>query len=149
MTASTSPTTTQRDPVTLVLAAWLVPGLGHYLLGDRTRGLRLGSLILGTFLIGLLLSNFEAVAPRLYKISFYAQLGVGAPAVVLYLADPAAKIVQQEQSSVDIPRGVPRRVDLGILFCNIAGILNILICFDLLERRLGPPDPSRPKGSTP
>lgn len=126
-----------REPLALLLSAWLVPGLGHFLFGERKRGLRMGILILVTFFAGVAVSDFEAVAPEIYKISYYAQIGAGAPALLMTLIDPAAEAAQIELATPDIPRAVPRFTDLGLLFCNIAGLLNILLVFDLLDRRFG------------
>lgn len=127
-----------REPLALLLSAWLVPGLGHFLFGDRKRGIRMGVLIFVTFFAGLAVSDFEAVAPQIYKISYYAQIGAGTPALLLTLIDPAAEASRIELAGPDTPRAVPRFTDLGLLFCNVAGILNILLIFDLLDRRFSP-----------
>lgn len=50
----------QRLPI---LLGWLVPGLGHWIIGRRGRAAFFAIQLIGMFLAGLLLSNFRCVSP--------------------------------------------------------------------------------------
>ncbi len=54
MSKSLEPTAVRvgTDYLFTVLASWLIPGAGHWLLGYRVRGALLGGLILGLFCDG-------------------------------------------------------------------------------------------------
>ena len=69
-----------RAPVLLLAAAWLVPGLGHWILGRRTRAVVFGAVILCAFTTGVLLSG-ELGTPKPQNpfswLSTFACLGNG------------------------------------------------------------------------
>lgn len=46
-----------KAPPALLLAAWFIPGLGHWILGKRTRALVFGAVIVSAFVTGVLLSG--------------------------------------------------------------------------------------------
>jgi hypothetical protein len=52
-----------KAPPALLLAAWFVPGLGHWILGKRTRALVFGAVIVSAFITGVLL-NGELGTPK-------------------------------------------------------------------------------------
>jgi len=70
-----------RAPAWLLAAAWLVPGLGHWILGRRTRALVFGAVVLCAFITGVLLSG-ELGTPKPQNpfswLSTFACLGNGA-----------------------------------------------------------------------
>lgn len=76
-------TKTKASPA-LLLAGWFVPGLGHWILGKRTRALVFGAVILSAFITGVLL-NGELGTPKPENpfswLAAFACLGNG----VLYL----------------------------------------------------------------
>ena len=127
---------------TRVALGWLVPGLGHYLAGDKKRGMWLGALVSGAFLWGYYLSDWEAVSKELHPYSYYAQMFVGAGVIPGTYFDPAARKVLDLGSSISQREIVPRHNDTGVLFCNIAGLLNILVLLDLIDRHLQPRKPA-------
>lgn len=45
----------------VAFAGWVLPGAGHWLLGERTRGLTIGVTIICLFLLGLLLSGIRVI----------------------------------------------------------------------------------------
>ena len=53
----------RKAPPALVLAAWFIPGLGHWILGKRTRALVFGAVIVSAFVTGVLL-NGEMGVPK-------------------------------------------------------------------------------------
>ena len=115
-----------------LLLGWIVPGLGHFVAGQRGRGIALGLLVGGTYIAGLALSRGEAVSRELHPYSFIAQIGLGVTLPILKL-DPAQGVVKHGANSINQLDDVPRRLDSGLLFCNIAGLLNMLALFDLVS----------------
>ena len=126
---------------------WLVPGWGHWRIGEKRRGITSGVVILAAFILGAVLSNREASSKELHPYSFYAQAMVGGGALsVLYVAPPdLSKVILSPAAAIDKPQPVPRFNDAGILFCNIAGLLNLLLLLDLVDRMVEPKPKARPK----
>jgi hypothetical protein len=120
------PTTTL---VRLCLAAWLIPGLGHWLVGRRWRALILFASITIMFALGLAMQGqifSTGSASYLEVLGHYGELCVG-------LAMPAAKFF-------GYAGGDPFFVssDFGTAYLVAAGMLNtlaVLDCFDIAMRR--------------
>ena len=53
--------TTSRSPILVAIAAWLVPGMGYWLIGQRTRALTVGLCIVALFLAGLLIGGIRVI----------------------------------------------------------------------------------------
>ena len=72
---------TTRAPSMLLAVAWLIPGLGHWILGRRVRALVFGAVIVSAFVTGVLL-NGELGTPKPQNpfswLSTFACLGNGA-----------------------------------------------------------------------
>ena len=78
-------------------AAWLVPGLGHLLLGRRARALLFAVLVFGALAIGVALRGplmfFEGGV--IGKLVTLASMGVGLPYFVLRLGDYQGEAIGQ------------------------------------------------------
>jgi len=122
---------TVRRPFAVLLAAWLVPGAGHYLLGQRGRGAAFFAAIVVTFAIGLAITGGSACSPSEHPVAFVAQVFAGLPALV-----PAALeyIRGAAAHSSRLSNAVVAVIDLGLLFTMIAGLLNLLLAEDAYER---------------
>jgi len=144
------------------LAAWLIPGLGHWLLGQRQRGLILllciGLLWTGGFLIG----GVSVFDRKEHPVWFAGQMLI-APS---FLAEAWHRSLQG-------PDGQPARPDAavipytpsyghvheqGVLYTALAGMLNLLAIMDVLyqdpaarkRQHAAPTDaPAGPDTSTP
>ena len=125
-------------PVDLLLA-WFIPGAGHLIRGYKRQGIITLSVVAPMFLLGLVLSDFEAVSRELHPYAFYAEIGVAGGTLPLLALAPAAERVMPLQRSISTYQDVPAWNDTGVLFCCIAGLLNFLALFDLLDRSLSPP----------
>ncbi len=125
-------------PVDLLLA-WFVPGAGHLIRGFKRQGIMAMALIIPLFTIGLVMSDFEAVSKELHPYAFYAEIGVAGGTLPLLAIAPANDKVLPDQMSINQYQDVPAWNDTGVLFCCIAGLLNFLAVFDLLDRSLSPP----------
>lgn len=139
-TGSQNAGATPSGPVILsgVLLGWLLPGLGHWHAGLKRQGAFLTLLIGGAFAFGLFLSDCEAVSRDLHPIAFWAQVGVGGATIPLVNIDPAKGKVLENRDTIEKRELVPRHNDTGVLFCSIAGLLNVLALVDLVDRRTRP-----------
>ncbi|HLY62506.1 MAG TPA: DUF6677 family protein [Terriglobia bacterium] len=114
--------------VWLCIAAWLIPGCGHYILAKKGRALILGITIIVMFLFGLVMKGeFYAMEPGAYlkSLGFLGELCVGA-------AMPVAKFF-------GYPGGDPFFVsgDYGTAFLITAGMLNVLAILDAYDIAMG------------
>ncbi|MCL2639895.1 MAG: hypothetical protein FWD53_03525 [Phycisphaerales bacterium] len=160
-----------------LVLAWLVPGLGHLVLGEKARGLIFAATIHGLFAAGMLIAGVRAINPPEQQIWTYTQYLAGWPMLVAspverrYMAESALLIKRlQEQGRLEMPDGqvlmrppvdddsqIPDRIrfgkaaiklypllanhpkiqDIGAVYCGIAGMLNLLVMFDVLLRITG------------
>ena len=110
-------------------AAWLLPGLGHWLLGRRGKGLFFLVAIWGTFLAGWALSDFRAVFWKPDRIATYGQLGMGVPTLVLLVGkEPFSSALGRTFYE---PTGASENLlphyDVGTLYTCVAGLLNVVV----------------------
>ena len=156
------------------IAGWCVPGLGHWLIGERKRGLIIMIALYGLFVAGLLIGGIDVIDSREDRLWFFGQVVMGPPAVILNSARAglAAELYDQ------IPRGmrsnafgrapaglgdvlassdqepayrksIGRVNELGTLYCTLAGLLNLLAIMDVAYRQapapIKPPPTRQPK----
>lgn len=116
------PQATPATNATLCLVAgWLVPGAGHFLLGKPVRGALLLVSIVAMFAIGLGLQGkiYQPNTGDLLDIlGFVGQLGTG----LLYIA---ARLLDLGHPSVQVALA-----DYGTKFIVVAGLLNIVAAVD-------------------
>jgi hypothetical protein len=126
------------DPGSLFAAilGWLVPGLGHWVLGYRKQAVILGALLLGSFWWGEYVSSGYAVTRLEHPIFYYGQIGNGASAIIansLQWGDVAPPLATQRHPGID--RKIPALLTTGILFTSVSGLLNMLLVLQLLAPR--------------
>jgi len=119
------------SPVVVGLAAWILPGFGHFLVGERARGLILCVTLLLTYWTGVCVGGptytTDATENRLW---FVAELGMGPQVVALFMA------------SKDRPR-TPEEMpvwpdsEIALIYAAVAGLLNLLVIFDAVGRAAG------------
>jgi hypothetical protein len=114
--------------VRLCVAAWLVPGLGHLLLGRKWRALILFASIMAMFALGLAMQGqFFATGSVSYlqTLGHYGELCVG-------IAMPGAKFFGYSG-------GDPFFVssDFGTAYLVAAGMLNVLVVLDCYDIAMG------------
>jgi hypothetical protein len=110
----------RANPVAIVIAAWLVPGLGHFLLRRRVRGLAfavllVGSVAFGAYLHGRAPWNFGG--PPLLFLATLGALGSGLPYLGLHVAG-----YQGDPTSWSW--------EYGGAFLLTAGLMNFLLVLD-------------------
>jgi hypothetical protein len=119
--ARTTGKSTTIAPVVILIAGWLVPGLGHLLLKKWIRASLIFVSILSMFLIGLALKGkiySPNMAELLDMLNFVGSLGTG----LLYII---ARAFDLGQSAVQIAIA-----DYGTKFIVVAGLLNIICAVD-------------------
>lgn len=108
-------------PALVLLAGWLIPGAGHFLVGKWVRALLIFAAILTMYLTGLALSG-EIYVPNtgdlLDMLGFVGQLGIG----LLYVL---ARLFGWGASSVLTALG-----DYGTKFLVVGGLLNLIAAVD-------------------
>jgi hypothetical protein len=101
--------------LTVALAAWIIPGAGHYLLREKKRGVILFVVITALFVTGLYVGSIGTVDWVTGRIWFYAQI----------LYSPAVGMI----ANITKHGGYPvygRPCDIGQIYTGIAGMLNLL-----------------------
>src|SRR5262245_24370796 len=109
--------------------AWLVPGLGHYLLGRRRTGLAFAAIVVLTFLAGI---SFQG---RLYSIEPGQPLTILATFAVYGsgLLNLAARLLS------DNPGGaiLSATYEYGCAYLLTAGLMNLLLVLDTWDIATG------------
>lgn len=130
-----------RVPLSGALA-WVLPGLGHYYLGERKRAIILFVTITATFWSGVALGGVKrTIDPSYRKLWFIAQLCTGVEALAGYawharveptstLIDPATR----KQREVPPFGGYWSSIEIGIHYTGVAGLLNLLAILDAMMR---------------
>jgi hypothetical protein len=130
-----------------VFAGWLVPGLGHVLVGRLRRGLLFGALIFGAFGFGLAHDGRLAVRderqPFLTTLQVLANLGVGPADLVARFAvyGEAAYVMPPslgdygDQGRVEVFREKARSglSIYGTAYLWTAGLMNLRLLFDVWD----------------
>ncbi len=118
------------NPTLVLLAAWLVPGAGAWLLGRRARGIAYFLALGATFLFGLRITEGHAVSVREHPVVFAVEL----PAGIVALAPAISELLRDAGPPGRLPSHLVGTIDLGFLFCMVAGLLNLLLAADAYER---------------
>jgi len=136
-----------RRTLLAVAAAWLVPGLGHVLVGRVRRGILFGAIVWGCFGLGLAhdgrLALRDARQPFLTTLQVVANLGVGPADLVARLAvykEPAYRLNRGRAADGGDARGEIFRARArsglsiyGTSYLWTAGLMNLLLLFDVWD----------------
>lgn len=145
------------------IAAFLVPGLGHVVLGQYRRGALVALGVLGLFFSGLFVGGIDAVDSREDALWFFAQAPTGVVAFgtnyihqnrykgidptsrggLRRMPNPGESINEKgvivTGGNPPAQRSLARVHEMGILFTAVAGLLNVLAIIDAMfptpERR--------------
>ncbi len=118
--ARTSDSSKARAPVLATLAAWLVPGLGHFVQGRKARGLIVFVLIVGLFALASVLAEGSNLSRERHFYYWAGQFMAGLPALAAELAFGDMRVTR------DIPY-----VECGLVLGCVAGMLNVLALIDV------------------
>jgi hypothetical protein len=129
------------------LLAFLVPGLGHIYLGRRAKGAIAFVVLTGLFGWGIGISRGECVSLAVdeesgHRYAFIAQVGAGLPVAFALLNTHAYEVKHALGIPAERPPEVSSRfsdetyierlpkLDEGLLYTMIAGLLNLLLIYD-------------------
>ena len=127
-TRNSAPQNAQRGFVYLpLIAGWLVPGLGHFLLRKWIRGALLAISVIGMFTLGLAMKGkiYAGAQDILDMLGMAGDLGNG----LLFLAGRAFGWGAEH---VQVTTG-----DYGTKFIVVAGLLNVIAAVDAHNLRTG------------
>jgi hypothetical protein len=113
------------------VSAWLIPGLGHYMLGKRGRGAIFFGVVMSLFLFGLYFEGALVEIDRSDLLAMFAglaELGVGLPYFV-------ADLLGRGDGNITAVT-----YEYGYTFLIVAGLLNMLIVLDVFDIAVGRKD---------
>ncbi len=122
--------------VIAVFMSWLIPGMGHWIMGYRLRACILGALLLGSFWWGEVTAGGYAVTRAEHNIFFIGQIGNGLSALVanrLQWADVMPSMSTRDMNTIDTT--IPPRLTIGILLTSVSGLLNMLLILYVMDPR--------------
>jgi hypothetical protein len=125
-----------RSPILTVLAAWLIPGAGHFMLGRRNRGLIVFATVVIAFLLGVLMrgpffapgGNGDLLSRLIQYGGFIGDLANGLPFILASFLGYAP------------PDQATHAADYGSKFIVSAGLMNVLAMVDAWEIARGEKD---------
>ncbi|HWB18849.1 MAG TPA: DUF6677 family protein, partial [Phycisphaerales bacterium] len=143
--STSSPQESRPQPTVNAVAAicaFVFPGLGHIVIGQKRRGVLIMTGILFLFLSGLLIGGVDVVDRRHDRLWFYAQGLCGPIAYAAdYLNQSLTKPIPSDLSSrtmQDIEndpatlellsrQSLAHVNEMGTLFCALAGLMNFVV----------------------
>lgn len=110
---------TSVAPAWAAALSWILPGAGHALAGQRSKGVLLGAAVFIVFAAGLILGAGHSVDRAAFSLWWAAQsfCGLG----VMLSAFVTAPM------SMD---ALPEMLDLGVILCTIGGLMNLMVMTD-------------------
>jgi hypothetical protein len=135
-------TTLPGEPVSTNLmrlacvAAYLIPGTGHLLLGRWKRGLLCGGSIIAMFVLGVAMHGHLYFPNPSDKVSFaftFANAGVGLPYFICYLLHLALNV----GLGFGVAQANAITFEYGNTFLWSAGLLNYLVILDAYDIAIG------------
>ena len=134
--------------------AWALPGLGHWWLGERRRGVLAGGGVLGLFVCGVLIGGVDCVDQKEDGPWFLAQAWAGPVAYATdaanewllktgrvgeLLPSPGNPMPRPDGSRPPEPmvssyKGLGTVNDVGTLFTALAGLMNLVVMLDAAHR---------------
>jgi hypothetical protein len=114
--------------VFVCLAAWAIPGAGHFWMGRKEKGLVFLVALSAMFAIGLMLHGrifpFQLTEP-LVALAAVADIGLGLPWLVARMLGMGAGLV------------TAATYEYGNSFLIVAGLLNLLVVIDAFDVAMG------------
>lgn len=129
--------TTQPPPAVRMVAAgllaWFLPGAGHLYVGERARGITLLVVIALTFWAGVAAGGVKnTVNPQDRSLWFLGQICAGVHPLIAVVWSRHLTIPEGADPAGWISYGQTEEV--GVVYTAIAGMLNVLVIFDVLGR---------------
>jgi Family of unknown function (DUF6677) len=118
--------------IAATVAAFIVPGLGHLLLGKVVRGAIIGGVIIMMFVLGFAMEgHLYKPDPNEWLTWFFSFLdaGIGLPYLICALTDWGVQITPEQAAKVTF--------EYGNTFLCVAGALNMLAAMDAYDIGVG------------
>jgi len=132
------PRTAQTDTahILAVVGAWLLPGLGHWLIGERQRALILAVAIGGLWFSGLLIGSIGIIHRAEHPWWFAGQMLMAPSLVVEQVRHHVVPTMRSPDDPATFALEPPfgRTAEQAILYTALAGLLNLLAIIDVLHR---------------
>ena len=140
--------TNHFKPLAAVLG-WIIPGLGHYVIGERARGVLVLAGVAFLWICGLLIGGIDTVDRKDDRLWFIAQAGSGPIAFAIdgmnnallksgtmgELVDaPNPRRDTSTRKQVSTLKSVAHMNEYGTLFTAFAGLMNIVALLDAGSR---------------
>lgn len=118
-------------PAPVLLASWLVPGGGHFLMGKRAQGTVFFLAVTFAYVLGMYLADFTNVSPDRHPFYFAAHILNGAETII-------ATILTKSLVEDHVARhfGIAT-FEIGTLYTAAAAILNVIVMMDAWGRSVG------------
>jgi hypothetical protein len=104
------------SPAVAAALTWILPGAGHVVAGQKSKGLLMGAAVLLTFALGLVMSMGHGVDRAHYAAWWIGQSLCGGGVVFASLF--TAPMMFSE---------FPEYMDLGVALCTVAGFMNVIV----------------------
>ena len=98
--------------------SWLLPGSGHYLAGQKDKGLLMGGAVILMFVLGLLFSAGVTVDRGHHDAYWICQSLFG------------GGILASGLGQLEIPDPIPLRYSLGYTLTAVSGLMNLVVIVD-------------------
>ena len=109
------------------LAAWIIPGAGHFLIRERKRAVIIFITVTALFLSGLYVGSIAVVNQETSRPWFFAQI-LSSPAVGVLSHKVTAGYLDAQGEHQNY-NSYGRPCDIGQLYTGVAGLLNLLCIF--------------------
>jgi len=108
------------------IASWFLPGSGHFLVGQKGKGVLMGGAVIAMWLLGLLFGLGHSVDRPLLSAWWIGQAGFGGGVLAAALTTGPAMMAT-----------IPPYYDLGFCLCTVAGLMNLVLVVDTYTRGEG------------
>ena len=113
---------------------WILPGMGHFSIGHRRRGLLIMSGVLFLIFCGVLVGGIDAVDHKNDALWFIAQVWCGPIVVGIDLMNQVwvASLPTSQRATL---AGLSHANEIGTLFIAMAGLMNFVVLLDVLQAK--------------
>lgn len=113
-----------RNPAVCCGVSWLLPGLGHALAGQRGKGMLMGAAVLIVYALGLLFGEGHSVDRSSAEVWWIGQVLCGGGTLF------ASLVTAPMQITAPAGDAGPLYLDLGVILCTVAGLMNLIVMVD-------------------
>lgn len=121
------------------VAAWLLPGAGHLVMGKWRKGLFFFLMLGAAYLFGMYIAGFRPVSFDDNPFYYVGQYGSGATFLVAKLRGAEKAIVRDQIH--------PSWFDPGLLYVCVVGLLNLVVMLNILDLKAGTTVPGAAPGT--